>query len=152
MRTVIAAAVFGLAAAGAAAQGRVPVWSGWAEGGQGGAADCTECFENEYVLMNCARGDERVRIELIGLIPPDGFRGRAPVTLAVDGAADERDARIEHSEMFGPVPVLSVRADDPLLARMRTGRVLTLSMTGDRLDVPLTGAGEALDAMLAGCR
>lgn len=152
MRAVLAAGVVVLGTAGAAAEGRVPVWSGWVEDGYAGAADCTDCFEAEYVVLACARGEEVVRVELIGLVPPEGAVGRLPVVLDVDGIAEERQAEIEFSEMLGAVPVLILRADDPLLARLRSGEVLTLSTRGDRLEIPLTGADEALEIMLAGCR
>lgn len=137
---------------GAAAQDRVPAWSAWVEEGLGWAADCSECFENEYVLLGCTRGESDVRAELIGLITPDGAGERIDVVLDVDGVSEQREAAVEFSEMFGPVPVLTLQVGDPLFARIRSGGVLTLSTPGDRLEIPLTGARAALDTMFAACR
>lgn len=152
MRMVLAGLAAAMVAAGAWAQDRVPVWSGWAEEGWGGAADCTECFEAEYVLLGCARGDAQVRAELIGLVPPHGAGDRIAILIDVDGAAEERPAAVEFSEMLGELPVLTLRLGDPLFERLRGGRVLTLAMEGDRVEIPLTGAGQALDVMFAACR
>lgn len=151
MRAVFAAVV-GLVAAGAAAQERMAIWSGWAEDGYGGAADCTECFESEYVLMGCQSGSDEVRAEILGLLPPEGVGGRVPVRLAVDGVEEDREAAIEFSEILGKIPVLTVARDDPLFERLRGGTELALSLGGDRVEIPLTGVGEALDVMFAACR
>ena len=152
MRGVLAGFAAALLAAGAGAQERTPVWSGWAEEGYGVAADCTECFEAEYVVFVCERGAPQVRAELLGVVPPEGAADRLAVVIEVDGVAEERAAKIEPSEMWGKLAVLTLAVGDPLFDRLRTGRELTLSARGDRLEIPLTGAGEALDVMFAACR
>ncbi len=70
----------------------------------------------------------------------------------VDGEAETRLATIEEPEMFGPVPVLMVPHDDPLIGRLRAGAALTLSTEGDRLAIPLAGAAQALEIMFSACR
>ncbi len=162
MRAVFGAAVIGMAAigmafgaqaTGAAVEARADGWSGWAENGVGGAVDCTDCVEEESIAISCERASDTVAVELIGLVPGEDTTGaRLEVTLDIDGAAETRLAEIEDSEMFGPVPLLMLSRDDALFARLRAGRVLTLSTEGDRLEIPLTGAAAALDVMDKACR
>lgn len=153
MRTVFAAmGTVAMVSAVAAAQDRQPVWSGGSDESYGWASDCTDCVENEYVLLGCERGAGEVRAELIGLITPEGAGEPIAVVLDVDGEAEEREADVVLSEMFGSVPVLTLRAGDPLFDRLGAGQVLTLSVEGDRLEIPLAGARGALDAMFSACR
>ncbi len=151
MRAIFLLAV--LLAGGAAAQERTAVWSGWAEGGQGGAVDCTDCYEDEYVGLSCERDGDDVAIALVGLAPGDDAPGtRLEVRVDVDGQAETRLAAIEESEMFGPIPIVAVPEDDPLFQRMRGGTTLTLSTEGDSIAIPLAGASKALDTMFSACR
>ena len=155
-RSLLASFVLALVAAwsagGAAAQGRVAVWSGWAEDGHGGAVDCTDCAEDEYVSLDCEREGTGVAVELVGLAPGDDATGEPQeVTLDVDGQSETRLAQIEVSEMLGPVPVLMLPKDDPLFARLRSGLSLRLSSQGDSLTIPLAGAAKALDTMFSAC-
>jgi len=151
MRALFLAAT--LVTGGAAAEERMAVWSGWAEGGQGGAVDCTDCYEDEYVGLSCERAGESVAMALVGLVPgQDGSAAPLEVQVDIDGQAETRRASLEHSEMFGAIPVLVVPEDDPLLARLRAGATLTLSTRDDRLAIPLAGAAQALDTMFSACR
>jgi hypothetical protein len=149
MRAFVLAA---LLAGGAGAQERMAVWSGWAEGGHGGAVDCTDCYEDEYLGLSCERGGRAVAMALVGLPAENrAAASRIELQVEVDGQAETRLAAIEDFEMFGPIPVLMLPWSDPLFERLRAGTTLTLSTGEHRLAIPLAGAAGALETMFAAC-
>lgn len=137
----------------ASSDGRIAKWDAFSSGEGSAAVDCQNCPEDEYIRFFCPMFSKQINVRIPGVVLPGNLDEGAPIDIAfdIDGETSTHPGRVNLSEMFGSVSTLSLGKADPLFGRLKQGSVLTISIEGTSVQVPLTGSKAAIEELLIGC-
>jgi len=109
---------------------RIPKWDSFSSGEGSAALDCQNCPEDEFIRFFCPMFSKQVDVRIPGLVLPGDLAENAPISITfdVDGVTSTHAGKVVFSEMFGSLGMLSLRKDDPLFDRLKSGAVLTVSI------------------------
>jgi hypothetical protein len=141
----------------APASARIEQWTATGSGADVTVADCSECEEDQGVLLICQGAGRPAKLYVPFLaqdeppIKPNERRRLPPMVFTTDGQQFSYGVLIDHWGLVGFVPYINLDAGDPLVGALQNGRYLDVSALDSSIQFPLTGARAALETFKQNC-